>query len=374
MVPSWAAAATRSADTSASHAPAVAPKPARAERGVGPGGAVRGVGPPHVPDPAAAPAELERAVHRFISHLETRHAAGGTIVEYRRHVAEFGSFVTARGADWRAPDRALVRAWLATLAARELSASAVGSRLSAVRSFYRFCLRQGWITTDPMTGVRAPRRPRRLPRVLSVDEATRLVEAPTRRGADRGHPELTDALRRRDAAILELLYATGMRISELAGLVLANVDLARRRLRVLGKGRKERDLIFGRPAASALRSYLTVGRPFLASRLGQAGTGTGNVFLNAGGGPLTARGARLVVARWVEAADLDGRASPHTLRHSFATHLLEGGADLRTVQELLGHASAQTTQVYTHLSDAALRAAYRSAHPRSASPASRPRT
>ncbi len=336
-----------------------------------------------MPDPAAAPAELERAVDRFIAHLETRHAAGGTLVEYRRHVMEFGTFVAARG-DWRAPDRALVRAWLATLAARELSASAVGSRLSAVRSFYRYCLRQGWITTDPMTGVRAPRRPRRLPRVLSVDEATRLVEAPTRPGADRptepsgrrhrADPELTDALHRRDAAILELLYATGMRISELAGLALADVDLARRRLRVLGKGRKERDLIFGRPAAAALGGYLTGGPALPRNPPGPSSAATGNVFLNAGGGPLTARGARMVVARWVEVAELDGRASPHTLRHSFATHLLEGGADLRTVQELLGHASAQTTQIYTHLSDAALRAAYKSAHPRSASPTSRQRT
>jgi integrase/recombinase XerC len=187
-------------------------------------------------------------------------------------------------------------------------------------------------------------------------------------------PELADALRRRDAAILELLYATGMRISELAGLTLADVDLGRRRLRVLGKGRKERDLIFGRPAGTALGAYLSGGRPVLAARLGEPGAASGNVFLNAAGGPLTARGARMVVARWVDVADLDGRASPHTLRHSFATHLLEGGADLRTVQELLGHSSAQTTQVYTHLSDAALRAAYKSAHPRSEPLARRTRT
>lgn len=352
--------------------------------GAGPANVVRGDGLPHVPDPAAAPAELATAVDRFLSHLETRHAAAGTVVEYRRHVAEFGAFVAARMADWRAPDRALVRAWLATLAARELSASAVGSRLSAVRSFYRYAVRQGWITTDPMAGVRSPRRPRRLPRVLSVDEATRLVEGPARSGPGarpastavrrrKAPPELTDALRRRDGAILELLYATGMRISELAGLVLANVDLGRRRLRVLGKGRKERDLIFGRPAATALGAYLSGGRPVLAARLAEPGAASGNVFLNAAGGPLTSRGARMVVARWVDAADLAGRASPHTLRHSFATHLLEGGADLRTVQELLGHSSAQTTQIYTHLSDAALRAAYRSAHPRSEPLARRPR-
>jgi integrase/recombinase XerC len=329
-----------------------------------------------VPDRASAPDTFESAVDRFLSHLATRNAAAGTLVEYRRHVTEFGRFLAGRGVDWRTPDRATVRAWLATLAERELSASAVGSRLSATRTFYRHAVRQGWIDADPMTGVRSPRRPRRLPRVLSVDEAARLVEAPAARGtagdatgpapARRTPPDLEDALRRRDAAILELLYATGMRISELAGLSLADVDLGRRRLRVLGKGRKERDLIFGRPAATTLGAYLAGGRPYLASRGRVRGTGTDAVFLNASGGRLTARGARMVVSRWVSVVNLGGRASPHTLRHSFATHLLEGGADLRTVQELLGHSSAQTTQIYTHLSDAALRSAYQSAHPRSA--------
>jgi integrase/recombinase XerC len=289
------------------------------------------------------------------------------VVEYRRHLTELGAFLAARGADWRAPDRGDLRAWLATLAARDLSASAVGGRLSAARSFYRHAVRQGWVDADPMVGVRSPRRPRRLPRVLSVDEAERLVEAPARRPAAGA---LEDALHRRDAAILELLYATGMRISELAGLSLADVDTAHRRLRVLGKGRKERDLIYGRPAATAVGAYLAVGRPFLAGRA-KTSAATEAVFLNASGGRLTARGARMVVARWVDATDLGARTSPHTLRHSFATHLLEGGADLRTVQELLGHASAQTTQVYTHLSDAALRSAYTSAHPRSIS---RPRS
>lgn len=345
-----------------------------AERGAG----ERSEGPPGVPEPAtAAPSDAEAAVERFMAHLATRNAAPGTVVEYRRNVTEFCRFMAEHEVDWRAPDRPAVRGWLATLAARDLSASAVGSRLSAVRSFYRHAARQGWIQVDPLVGVRSPRRPGRLPRVLSVEEAGRLVEAPGRWGGEgmpstesgghrrQGNVELVAALLRRDAAILELLYATGMRISELAGLTLPDVDLARRRLRVLGKGRKERDLIFGRPAATTLGSYLIGARPFLASRASTARQGSGAVFLNAAGGALTARGARLVVSRWVGATQLSGRTSPHTLRHSFATHLLEGGADLRTVQELLGHASAQTTQIYTHLSDAALKASYRSAHPRS---------
>jgi integrase/recombinase XerC len=161
--------------------------------------------------------------------------------------------------------------------------------------------------------------------------------------------------------MLELLYATGMRISELAGLTLDRLDLERRLLRVVGKGNKERQLLFGTPAAAALRGYLQDARPGLARR----GSGAASaVFLNAAGAALTARGARLVIGRWVDAAGVPKRTSPHTLRHSFATHLLEGGADLRVVQELLGHANLQTTQVYTHLSDATLRSVYRDAHPR----------
>ena len=179
--------------------------------------------------------------------------------------------------------------------------------------------------------------------------------------------EMNHALARRDAAMLELLYATGMRISELAGLTIDRLDLGRQRLRVIGKGNKERQLLFGAPAARALRHYLEVARPTLASR-GDAGSA---VFLNATGRPLSVRGARMVIERWARAIGAPSRTSPHTLRHSFATHLLEGGADLRVVQELLGHANLQTTQVYTHLSDAALRSAYRDAHPRSRRPGGR---
>jgi site-specific recombinase XerD len=298
--------------------------------------------------------DAEAALEAFLAALRGRNASPGTVTEYRRNAGEFLAYLGDRGVDWRTPDRAAVRGYLSSLADRGLAASSVAGRLAAVRSLYRHALRHGRIETDPLAGVRAPRRPSRLPRVLSVDEAARLVTAPTR-GTVRD-----EARARRDAAMLELLYATGMRISELAGLTLDRVDLARRRLRVIGKGTKERQLLFGAPAASALGRYLDGARPVLASR-GDAGSA---VFLNAGGRPLTARGARMVIARWVDAAGSPTRTSPHTLRHSFATHLLEGGADLRVVQELLGHANLQTTQVYTHLSDAALRTAYRDAHPR----------
>jgi integrase/recombinase XerC len=295
------------------------------------------------------------AVEAFLESLAARNASPGTITEYRRHATEFLAFLHARGVGWTNPDRATIRVYLSALADRGLAASSIAGRLAAVRSLYRHALRNGRIEADPLAGVRAPRRPSRLPRVLSIEEAAALVTAPRRlRARD-------EALARRDAAMLELLYATGMRISELAGLTLDRLDVDRRRLRVVGKGNKERELLFGAPAASALRAYLGAARPELASR---ATSTTAAVFLNARGAALGIRGARLVVARWVEAIRGPSRASPHTLRHSFATHLLEGGADLRVVQELLGHANLQTTQVYTHLSDAALRSAYRDAHPR----------
>jgi len=303
------------------------------------------------------------ALDAFLAALRGRNASPRTIEEYRRNARDFLAFLAARGVDWRSPDRATIRAYLAGLTDRGLAPSTIAGRLAAARSLYRHAVRRGRIERDPLAGVRAPRRPARLPRVLSVAEAERLVTAP---GAAASRDE---ALMRRDAAMLELLYATGMRISELAGLTIDRVDLAGGRMRVIGKGRKERQLLFGAPAARAVRHYLDVARPVLEAR---GGTRSAAVFLNASGGPLSARGARLVVDRWVTATGVPASTSPHTLRHSFATHLLEGGADLRVVQELLGHANLQTTQVYTHLSDAALRTAYRQAHPRAGRTGGRP--
>lgn len=303
---------------------------------------------------ATLPADARAAIDAFLLSLSARNASPGTIREYRRNVAGFVAFVVASAGDWRAPGRTTVRAYLAGLADRRLTAASVAGRLAAARSFYRHAVRNGTVPADPLAGVRAPRRPRRLPRVLTKEQAQVLVEAPRRLG-DRG-----EELAVRDAAILELLYATGMRISELATLTVDRVDVARRRLRVVGKGTKERELLFGQHAARALATYLAHARPMLASRGGPSAA----LFLNGRGGPLTARGARGVVAHWVERVQAPARTSPHTLRHSFATHLLEGRADLRVVQELLGHVNLQTTQVYTHLSDAALRNAYDHAHPR----------
>src|SRR5688500_6647153 len=230
-----------------------------------------------VTEPAATIAlepGARQALGSFLDGLRGRNASPGTVVEYERHATEFLAFLAQRRADWRTPDRGTVRAYLSTLAERGLAPTSVGGRLAAVRSLYRHALRHGRIEVDPLAGVRAPRRPSRLPRVLSVDEASALVTAP-RRMTSRD-----EALARRDGAMLELLYASGMRISELAGLTIDRVDVGRRRLRVTGKGNKERQLLFGGPAASALRAYLDHARPILAAR----GAGDdGTVFLNAHG-------------------------------------------------------------------------------------------
>ena len=316
--------------------------------------------------------EAASALDRFLRALEARNASPGTVREYERNAGEFLAHLRAAGVPWTAPSRSVIRAYLAGLADRGLAASSVGGRLAAVRSFYRHAVRQGWIDADPVAGVRSPRRPGRLPRVLSTDEAARLVEAPQHVtvGPRRGVPRAVgEALLLRDMALLELLYATGMRISEAVGLTLDRMDLVRHRLRVIGKGSKERELLFGRPAREALERYLAARAELSARGAGVSAA----VFLNASGGQLTSRGARMAVDRWVDAAGLARRASPHTLRHSFATHMLEGGADLRSVQELLGHANLSTTQIYTHLSDSALRGAYQAAHPRARPRAGRER-
>jgi len=320
-------------------------------------------------------------LEKFLASLAARDASPHTQRAYRTAVGAYLAWLEALGIGWRAPSRTVLRAYLAELG-NGRARSSVAQRLAAIRSFHRWARRAGLADADPWAALGTPRRPRRLPPVLSIADVERVVasagEGPsassrrasvggTARGsATAGRDALHRALALRDVAIVETAYAAGLRIAELAGLTLDNLELGRGELRVLGKGRKERAGLLGRPARAALAGYLAEGRPALLGRA-RPGPAPDAVFLNARGTPLGERGMRYRLdAAFVRAGAPEG-THPHTLRHSFATHLLDGGADLRVVQELLGHASLATTQIYTHVSPARLRAAYAGAHPRARS-------
>jgi site-specific recombinase XerD len=319
---------------------------------------------------SAAPDDppTDPTLERFLRSLAARDASPHTIRAYRTAVGAYLAWLGERGVDWRRPSRSELRAYLARLGTTG-SRSTVAQRLAAIRSFHRWAAREGLAGGDPWGAIATPRLPRRLPRVLEVDQVGRLlavVEADLE-AAEAADPDgiaLATALATRDRALVETAYAAGLRISELAAADLGSLDLRRGEIRVLGKGRKERIGLLGRPAVAALRTYLDVGRPLLVERHPGDDPPSSAVFLNHTGGSLGVRGLRYRLDRLCRAAGLPAGVSPHTLRHSFATHLLDGGADLRVVQELLGHENLSTTQVYTHVSPGRLAAAYREAHPR----------
>ena len=305
------------------------------------------------------------AAAAFLSSLDARDASDHTKRSYQTSLRQYLDWLaTQRSIDWRRPPRRTLRSYLAHLHDRGLSRATIGNRLAALRSFYRFCRRQGWVDGDPWASVVTPRRSSRLPRVMEVDDIERLLDAiPGSAGQAVGQsprPEVPGAIEARDRAIVECAYSAGLRISEIASATLVDVDIRRGEIRVLGKGRKERIGLLGGPARDALATWLQQGRPVLA----RADNISDALFLNTRGQALGIRGVRQRIDRLVTRAGLPERTSPHTLRHSFASHLLEGGADLRVVQELLGHASLSTTQIYTHVSPGRLRESYRSAHPR----------
>jgi integrase/recombinase XerC len=246
-------------------------------------------------------------------------------------------------------DALAVRSYLAHLRADGLAKASIGRHLSALRTFFAFLKREGHVEANPARAIATPRREQSLPRTLSVTEAGAVVEARGREGA----------LGARDRALLELLYATGLRVSELVGLKVEDVDLAARQVRTVGKGRKERIVPFGRAAADAVKTWLKA-RAGMRPPAKDAAV----LFLNAHAGRLTDRSVRRILDRAMLAADVLRHASPHALRHSFATHLLAAGADLRSIQELLGHASLSTTQKYTHLDAERLLEVYRKSHPK----------
>lgn len=292
--------------------------------------------------------------HLSLERDRSRH----TVAAYLGDAADVARFCTRHGIVSPTEVEPLVlRRYLADQAERGHARSTVARRASSLRTFFGFLRRRGYVDADPAERLSSPKRGEPLPRVLRPDQVEALLAA----------ADAATAAGRRDRAVLEVLYGTGARVSEVAGLDLAALDLDSGLVRLLGKGRKERIVPLGELAQDAVRAYLATARPAL---LGEAPTAVDALFLSARGTRLGARSIRRIVDRCAAAAGL-GAVSPHTLRHSFATHLLEGGADLRTVQELLGHASLGTTQRYTHLSRGRLVEIHAAAHPRARSPRSR---
>jgi len=285
---------------------------------------------------------MDRYLEKFIRYLEIeRNASPHTVFNYKRDLEVFIVFV--EGKDILKTDYLLVRKYLAHLKEKKLTARTVSRKLSAMRSFFRFLVRENLLSINPTDAIVSPKQDRPLPKFMTEDEVVRLIEAP--------HTDTVKGLR--DRAIFETLYSAGLRISELVGLTNEQIDFIGGTVRVMGKGRKERMMPIGDRALRALRAYL-------AKRKGSSRY----IFLNKNKKPLGARGVRKVMDAYLRTLSLKTHVSPHTFRHSFATHLLGRGADLRSVQELLGHANLASTQIYTHLTTEKIKAVYDKAHPR----------
>jgi integrase/recombinase XerD len=304
----------------------------------------------------AAPVRpFEQLVLDFLAYLEfERGLSRNTLEAYRADLLQFGAYLQAHVYDVFGVGHAELAGFLTELAVgsperQPVAAATLQRKAACLRSFYRHLRREGTITHDPTAELRGPRKTQKLPAVLSRDEVNHLLDAP--RGSS------PTALR--DRALLEVLYACGLRASEAVGLQLEDVNLDDEFLRARGKGSKERLVPIGREAVSALRAYMSRSRPVLVGLRPER-----HVFVNRRGGGLSRQGLYKIVQGYADAVGLKDRMSPHTLRHTFATHLLAGGCDLRTLQEMLGHADIATTQLYTHLSTERLRDVYFGAHPR----------
>jgi tyrosine recombinase XerC len=287
---------------------------------------------------------MEELIEVYVRYLTAeRNLSPYTLRNYRADLSDFGRYLQVE--EDIGPlkvDRQTFRRYLGRLRETATAPASVRRKVSTIHTFYRFLTREGILERDPLLGVSSPKRERRLPKVLDKEQLTAMIEA-----ADSDGPQGL-----RDRAILELMYAAGLRLAEVVALDTAAVDLREKLVRVHGKGNKERMVVIGRPAAEALRRYLREGRQKL-SRAGETA-----LFVNRDGGRLSGRSVQKIVRRHALKAGLDQRVFPHLLRHSFATHMLDGGAELRVVQDLLGHASANTTQIYTHVTEEQQRRAY----------------
>jgi len=294
---------------------------------------------------------MNKELSEFLAYLRhERNASAHTIAAYERDLRQLRDYLAEAGVRWNKAGNLVLRGFLATLHEKKRTKSTVGRKLAAMRSFYDFCVRRKWLAENPAKILATPRQDKRVPSFLSEAEAASLLELP----AGKRPIDL------RDRAILELIYATGTRVSELVGLDDGDVHFGERLVRVRGKGKKERLVPFGRKAEETLRAYLAA-RPSL-QETGAAGPA---VFLNYRGERLTTRSVQRMVRAYIRKTAVSRRISPHSLRHSFASHLLGRGADLRVIQELLGHASLATTQKYTHVDLRQLLDVYKKSHPRS---------
>lgn len=290
---------------------------------------------------------MQELIATFLRHLEVeRNLSPRTLEAYRRDLCQFDRFLAENQAEIHRVDVTLLRRYLASLH-RSCRKNSIGRKLSAIRTFYRYLVRQGIVPMSPADNLATPRAEKYLPKTLSVDDVSRLLDV---------SGQQLSAMLLRDRAIYELLYSCGLRVGELTGLNVASVDLEEKTVRVIGKGNKERLVPVGGPACDALKNYLELrGDPARQEPL----------FLNNRKGRLSARSVQRHMKKYLLLSGLQTDASPHALRHSFATHLLDGGADLRAIQELLGHASLSTTQKYTQVSMSHLTSIYDAAHPRS---------
>jgi integrase/recombinase XerC len=297
---------------------------------------------------------MRTAIERFLQYLRVeRNASPLTIKSYREDLLALADYLAeARGAEPEPGEVTVLelRGYAAAMHEAGYAATSIARRLASLRSFYRFGQREGWVKGNPAKPLRNPRKGRTLPHFLSVDDLGRLFEAPP--------PDEPAGLR--DRAILETMYSAGLRVSEVVGLNEGDVDFAAGVVRVRGKGRRERLAPLGSYALRAVRRWLAVRKLDAREPAGPSAP----IFLNKFGRRLTTRGVARLLEKYLKQTGLDTRTTPHSLRHSFATHLLDRGADIRSVQELLGHKSLATTQIYTHVSTAALRAVYEKAHPR----------
>lgn len=294
---------------------------------------------------------MEELLQRYIKYLEAeRGLSAYTVRNYTTDIQGFLDFLsTNKVATLDKVDRSIMRLYLGSLHTKATSRISINRKLSALRSFYRYLMRENLVNSEPMSSLSAPKLEKRLPTFLTKDEILRLIKAP-----DTSTPQGV-----RDQAILELLYAAGLRLSEIVSLNQGDVDLNSRQIRAWGKGSKERIVLMGKPAAEALRRYIKHSRTKLLGKRNNPA-----LFLNRFGERIAERRIQYIITKYARQAGLDMRVYPHMLRHTFATHMLDGGADLRAVQELLGHSRLATTQIYTHVSQNQIRRTYLAAHPR----------